>query len=68
MFNNRFIDAQQNKEFMKRFGKLDEADQRKILQKIYKNQQSAENSNEVLENILGKQCDTSIFLILSIKI
>ena len=38
---------------MKRFGKLDEADQRKILQKIYKNQQSAENSNEVLENILG---------------
>lgn len=53
MFNYRFIDAQQNKEFMKRFGKLDEADQRKILQKIYKNQQSAENSNEVLENILG---------------
>ena len=53
MFNYRFIDAQHNKEFMKRFGKLDEADQRKILQKIYKNQQSAENSNEVLENILG---------------
>ena len=53
MFNYKFIDAQQNKEFMKRFGKLDEADQRKILQKIYKNQQSAENSNEVLENILG---------------